>query len=222
MIKKYKGILKNRKEAAKELLDIIPMQRYKDESWKIVAISPGGLRLAALINSRYHNDYDLLLLEPILAPNNPECELACVSEQEEIVINEDLTRAFEIKYDYIYGEAQRKHEEKILSKIYKYRKGNKFFDVKDDVVLIVDDGSETGLRFMTALKTILSRKPKAVYLAMPVVPSDVLELLEPFADDIYYVYDIVDYVNTSLYYEELEFISDEEIENLLEGNSCEI
>jgi putative phosphoribosyl transferase len=198
------------------------MQKFKDEAWKVVALSSGGLSLAAYINSRYMNDMDYLLSEPILALNNPECELARVSEFEEIVINEELMDSFNIKYDYIYGEANRKHEERILSNIYKYRKGRAFFNVKNEVVLLVDDGSETGLKFMTALKTILSQKPKAVYIAVPVLPSDVLELLEPFTDDLYYLYNIDDYVNTTLYYKEFKMIDDEDIERLLEGNSCEI
>jgi len=222
MIKKYKNILKNRQEAARKLLEVIPLQKFKDESWKLVALSSGGLKLATYLNSRYHNQIDFLFTEAILALNNSECELARVSENEEIVINEDLMRAFDIKYDYIYGEANRKYEEKILSYIYKYRKGRPFFNVENEVVLLVDDGSETGLKFMTALKTILSQKPKAVYIATPVLPSDVLELLEPFTDDLYYLYNIDDYVNTELYYEEFETIDDDEIERLLEGNSCEI
>ncbi len=222
MIKKYKNILRNRQEASRKLLDVIPRDKFKDESWKLVALSSGGLKLAAHLNSRYHNQIDFLFTEAILALNNSECELARVSENEEIVINEDLMRAFDIKYDYIYGEANRKYEEKILSYIYKYRKGRPFFNVENEVVLLVDDGSETGLKFMTALKTILSQKPKAVYIATPVLPSDVLELLEPFTDDLYYLYNIDDYVNTELYYEEFETIDDDEIERLLEGNSCEI
>jgi len=88
--------------------------------------------------------------------------------------------------------------------------------MKDEVVLLVDDGSETGSKFMTALKTVLAQKPKAVYIAVPVLPTDVLELLEPFADEIFFLYDIDDYVETPLYYEELEDIDEHEIEKLLE------
>jgi len=214
-MKKYKNILKNRKDAALKLHDVIPMQRFKDESWKIVAVSKGGLELGSFIKSRFNNDLDFLFSEAILAPNNDECEIARVSEREEIVINEKLVSAFEIQYDYIYGEAHRKHEEKILSYVYQYRKGRNFSSMENEVVLLVDEGSETGMKFMTALKTILAMKPKAVYIAVPVLPSDTLELLEPFADDIFFLYDIDDYVETSLYYENLDSVSEETIEKLL-------
>lgn len=213
---KYKKILKNREDAGKKLLDVIPMQRLKDESWKIVAVSRGGLSLASFIRGRFKNKIDFLLSESIMAPNNEECEIARVCEGEEIVINENLVSCFEIKYDYIYGEAHRKHEEKILSLVYRYRKGRQLTKIENETVLLVDDGSETGMKFMTAIKAVLAQKPKAVYLAVPVIPSDVLELLEPFADEIFFLHDMDDYVETALYYEELKYIDDETIENLLE------
>lgn len=216
MVKKYKHILKDRKDAAQKLRDIIPMQRVKEEEWDFVAVSSGGLELASLIRGGLKNRIDFIFSESIMAPNNPECEIARVSEGEEIVINEELVDAFEIQYDYIYGEAGRKHEEQILSYIYQYRKGRHFFSVKDRVVLLVDEGSETGLKFMTALKTILAQGPKAVYIAVSVLPSDVHELLEPFADDIFCLYSIDDYVETDLYYENLEKVSEDMIEKLLE------
>ncbi|MDF1878752.1 phosphoribosyltransferase [Sulfurimonas sp. SAG-AH-194-C20] len=212
----YKNIIRDRKDAAAKLLDVIPMNKLKEESWDIVAVSRGGLELAAYIKGKLSNNLEILFLEAIMAPNNSECEVARVSETEEIVINEQLVSAFEIQYDYIYGEAHRKHEEKILSRIYQYRKGQPFPSMKDRVVLLVDEGSETGSKFMTALKTVLAQSPKAVYIAVPILPSDVLETLEPFVDDIFFLHDIGDYVETALYYEHLETVNDEKIEKILE------
>ncbi|SFV60482.1 FIG00387830: hypothetical protein [hydrothermal vent metagenome] len=212
----YKNIIVDRKDAATKLLDVIPMNKLKEEEWDIVAVSRGGLEVAACIKGKLPNNLEILFLEAIMAPNNPECEVARVSETEEIVINEQLVSAFEIQYDYIYGEAHRKHEENILSRIYQYRKGQPFPSMKDRIVLLVDEGSESGSKLMTALKTVLVQGPKAVYIAVPVLPSDVLETLEPFVDDIFFLHDIGDYVETALYYEHLEPINDEKIEKILE------
>ena len=217
-MQKYKDILLNRQDAAKKLLDVIPMQKFKDENWNIIAISKGGLEIGAFIKGRFRNRLDILFSEAIMAPNNSECEVARVSETQEIVLNEKLINSFDIQYDYIYGEAHRKHEEDILSYIYQYRKGNPFPNMQNEVVLLLDDGSETGSKFTTALKTILTQKPKAVYVAVPVVPTDVLEVLESFVDDIYFLYDIDDYVETALYYKDFDEIKDEQIEKILEEN----
>ena len=214
-MKEKQNLLKDRRAAAKALSEIIPMQKLKSQDWKLVAVSKGGLELASFLRGRLDNDVEFLFNEAIMAPNNDECEVARVTEGEEIVINENLVSAFEIQYDYIYGEAHRKHEEKILSYIYQYRKGMAFPSVKDQVVLLIDEGSESGLKFMTALKAILAQKPKAVYIGVPVIPNDVLELLEPFCDDIFFIHDIEDYVETALYYEELPKVDEETIEKIL-------
>jgi putative phosphoribosyl transferase len=214
-MKKYKNILKNRETAASELLEVIPKQKLKDEDWQIVAISNGGLEIARRLAKKHSNNVEILFSQAIMLPNNDECEVACVSEHEEIVINEDLVKAFGIKYDYIYGEAHRKHEETILSCIYRHRKGRAFPCVSNKVVMLVDEGAETGLKLMTALKTILVQKPKAVYIAVPVMPSDVFELLEPYADKIFTLYNIDDYVETSLYYEDFPNIDEQRIDKLL-------
>jgi len=216
-MQKYKDILKNREQAAQKMLEILPIQQIKEQEWNIIAVSKGGLAFGNFLKKRLKNNrLDILFSEAVKAPHNVECEIARVSETEEIVINEKLIDAFDIQYDYVYGEAHRKHEEDILSHIYKYRKGRPFESMHNKIVLLVDEGSETGSKFMTALKTILAQNPKAVYIAVPVLPSDVLEQLETFVDDIFFLYDIDDYVETALYYEHLEDIDDEKIEKLLE------
>lgn len=215
-MKQYKNILKDRADAAAKLLDILPLQRFKEESWNLIGVSKGGLELASLIRGNYANKIDILFSEPIFAPNNSECEIARVTEDGEIVINESLVASFEIKYDYVYGEAHRKHEEKILSSIYKFRKGRHFISVTNKVVLLVDEGTETGSKFLSALKSILAQKPKAVYIAVPVLPTDAIALLEPFTDEIYYLHAIDDYVETYLYYEDFPKVSEERITKLLQ------
>jgi len=217
-VQKYKDILLNRTDAARKLVDILPMQKFRDEKWNIIAVSRAGLELGMIIRGKYFNHLDILFSEAIMAPNNPECEIARVSENEEIVLNEELINSFGVQYDYIYGEAHRKHEEDILSYIYQYRKGEPFPNMQNEVVLLVDDGSETGSKFMTALKTILAQKPKAVYIAVPLIPTDVLEILETFVDEIFFLYDIEDYVQTELYYKDFNDVNDEELEKLLEEN----
>ena len=214
-MQKYKNILKDRIEAANRLKESLPMQKIKEENWIFVAVSPGGLEIAHFIKGTLRNKIDFLFSEPILAPNNDECEIARVSESEEIVIIDELAHSFDIQYDYIYGEAHRKHEEKILSYIYQFRKGRHFSEIEGHVVLLLDEGAETGVKLTTALKSVLAMKPKAVYIAAPILPTTVIENLEPFADELFFVYNIDDYVETNLYYKNLPPISDERIEKIL-------
>ena len=208
-------MLESRENAAERLRDVLPMTQMKSEGWKVLALSAGGLVIASHLVKRSNNKIDFLFNSPIYAPNNSECEIARVSETEEIVINEELVKSFGIEYDYIYGEANRKHEDKILGYTYKYRKGRQLISLEDETVLLVDEGSETGLKFLLGLKTVLAMQPRAVYVAVPVLPKAVLEALEPLADNVFYIQAIEDYVRTDCYYKEFEEVSNETIAKLL-------
>jgi putative phosphoribosyl transferase len=205
----------DRNDAAVKLSEFLPLDRIRSERWHFVAVSKGGLALADFINRRVKVPIEFLLNEPIMAPQNSECEIARVSEIEEIVMHENLVNAFGIQADYIYGEAKRKHEEKILSQMYHYRKGRHFNDVSGKTVLLIDEGAESGLKFMTAIKTVMTMRPKAVYVAVPVLPKDVLESLEPLVDGVFYLHDINDYVETASYYGVLSDIDDKTVKTIL-------
>lgn len=212
----YKHLFLDRADAGRQLRELLPLERMKSEEWYIVSVSAGGLFIASILNERIRLPLDILLSAAITAPQNPECELARVSETEEIVIHEALANTFDIQADYIYGEATRKHEEKNLSLMYQYRKGDHFRSLKDKNVLLVDEGTETGLKLMLAIKTAFAQKAKAVYVAVPVIPSEILEAIDPLVDELFYLHELEDYVDTSYYYKHFETIDEEIIETLLE------
>ena len=206
---------KDRNEAAMRLKEQLPIEQMKQEKWRLVALSPGGLEIIHHLNQRLKLDQDFLFSAGIYAPKNRDCELARVTELEEIVINDRLVEAFEITHDYIYGEASRKYEDRILPQVYKYRKGEHFGEMQGKTVMLVDEGSESGLKLMGAIKTVLTMNPKAVYVAVPVIPTDLLDGIEPLADEIFYVSALDDYIRTESYYEEFEDVSDEKIESYI-------
>ncbi len=206
----------DREDAAKALMEILPLEQMRSEHWRIIAVSRGGLKIAAYIAARTGNHLDILFSEAIYAPANGDCELGRVSETEEIVMNEELVDAFEIQYDYIYGEAHRKHEEKILSSVYKFRKGVQFPNLKDEHVLLIDEGCESGLKFMTGIKTAMNMDAKAVFVAIPVAPKSVAEAVNQIVDESYIVHEVNDYVKTYCYYKDFQAVSESEIETILE------
>lgn len=191
------------KEALEKLLGSMPIERLKDENWIVIPISRNGVYYGRKIAKAIGGDYDRLFSQPIYAPSNKDCEIAVVSETEEIVINKELVDSFGIEFDYIYGEAKRKHDEKILSSVYKYRKGEIITDLKDRNVLLVDEGADTGLTLMVALKTVMNLKVHKVAVALPIVPKSVAGELSNIVDDVFYAHKIENYVDTRHYYGEI-------------------
>lgn len=219
MMKSLRFMFKNRQDAAAGLYNSLPIERMRDEQWSIMAISSGGLFIAQEINKRLNLPLDLIITAAITAPNNSDCELARVSENEEIVINHALLEAFDVQIDYIYGEATRKYEDKILADAYRYRKGELLSTLKNKTILLVDEGSESGLKLMCAIKTALEKKAKAIYVAVPIMPIEVYDSAKALVDDIFSIAEVEDYIDTRYYYFELDDIKPDMIEEILEKNS---
>ena len=209
------ALFEDRQDAANQLKESLPLEKMKNEQWHLVAVSSGGLEIASHLSGRHKLHVDFLFSEPIFAPQNSECEIARVSEMEEIVINEPLVENFEIQYDYIYGEASRRHEEQILSYMFQHRKGRHFENKEDKIVLVIDEGSESGYKLLVAIKSILAMNPRAVYVAAPVMPIEVIESIEPLVDKVFFVHGVNDYLETHCYYTDLETITSERIDTIL-------
>jgi predicted phosphoribosyltransferase len=69
---------------------------------------------------------------------------------------------------------------------------------------------------MCAVKTAFAQKAKAVYIAAPIMPSSVVEALDPIVDGIFCLQEIDDYIDTGYYYQEFETVDEETIETILE------
>ncbi len=211
-------LFEDRLEATKKLLEILPTALLQEQDWIIVAISAEAVEMAEYISTKLNLSYDVLFTEPILAPNNPECEIAMVSETEEIVIHDNLLEAFDINIEYVYGEAHRKYEEKILKYIYKYRKGEPINSIKGKNVLIIDQGCETGLHVLTSIKTAINAQANSVIFAVPMLPSMLERELERVVDKIYTFSHVDNFIETSFYYKNNPDIPSDEVLATLEAS----
>jgi len=189
-----------REDAVKQLIDTLPLELLKESETVVIGVSEGGVYFADKIARALHAPMDILLTEPITAPNNPEVAIAMISETEEVVMHKALVEAFEINEDYVYSEAQRKHDEEVLGYVYRYRKGKDLFPLKGKYVILVDECIETGLTMMVALKSVIAREAKNVYIATPILDRSVYENLLTVCDGLFCPHKIQDYISIEYYY----------------------
>lgn len=208
----------NRIEATAKLLEILPTSQLCQENWLIVAISAEGVPIADALAKNLHLEYDLLFTEPVHAPSNPDCQIAMVSETEEIVIHEELVESFGINLDFIYAQTHRQYEEKILKYVYKYRKGDLIQSLQDRHVLLVDEGCETGMTVLTCIKTAINAGARSVSYATPVIASNVVAGLEAVVDEIFTVYRVANFIDVDFYYRDNAPLSQDIVKSTIENS----
>jgi putative phosphoribosyl transferase len=201
----------DREDAAKQLIEMLPIELLEKNETVVIGVSAEGVYFADQIAKAMDVQMDILLAEPILAPNNPELAIAMVSETEEVVMHKALIDAFEINEDYVYGEAHRKYEEEVLTYVYKYRKGKDLISLKGKYVVLVDECVETGLTMMVALKSVIARGAKNIYIATPMLDHTVYQNLLTVCDGVFCPHKIKDYISIEYYYKEYERLKSEQI-----------
>jgi len=212
MMQDYNGVIfDNRSDATIKLLDILPKEQMKSNDWLVVSISTQAVPITNAIAEKLNLNYDLLFTEAIYAPNNKECIIGMVSETEEIVLHSQLVNSFEINLDFIYSEAHRQYDEKILPKVYKYRKGDLISSLADKNVLLVDEGCETGMTIMTSVKTVINAGAKSVSYATPLLSADVATSIDPVVDEIFALNKISNFVDVEFYYQMLKELDTDSI-----------
>lgn len=201
----------NKEDAAAKLIEALPLELLKNNETVVIGVSEEGVYFADKISKATEAKMDILLMEPILAPNNPELAIAMVSETEEVVMHKALIDSFDISEDYIYSEAHRKYEEEVLAYVYKYRKGKELLSLKGKYVVLADECIETGLTMMVALKSVIAREAKNIYIATPILDKTVYENLLSVCDGVFCPHKVQDYISIEYYYKVFKTLDFEEI-----------
>ncbi len=205
----------DREDASKQLIDMLPIELFSQNETVVIGVSEGGVYFADQIASALDAQMDILLTEAILAPNNPEVSIAMISETEEVLMHKALIDAFEISEDYVYAEAHRKYEDEVLAYVYKYRKGKDLVSLQGKYVVLADECIETGLTMMVALKSVIARGAKNIYIATPILDKTVYQNLLTVCDGVFCPHKIQDYISIEYYYKNFETMSFDEISEIV-------
>lgn len=189
----------NQLVAGEKLIELLPNDFEKDNCI-LVGMMPQSVIIADFVAKKLDINYEIMFCEPIFAPYNAECIIGMVSETEEVVVYENLINSFDITLGFVYGEAQRKYEEKILKNIYKYRKGGLLGELANKNILLIDDGCETGLTAEVCAKTLLCKGVKSITYLTPLISEDIANELNVLMDKIYVVRKIANFVEVDFYY----------------------
>ena len=206
----------DREDASIQLIETLPIELLSQNETVIIGVSEGGVYFADEIAKVCDAQMDILLTEAILAPNNPELPIAMISETEEVVMHKALIDAFEINEDYVYSEAHRKYEDDVLAYVYKYRKGKDLVSLHGKYVVLADECIETGLTMMVALKSVIARGAKNIYIATPILDTTVYQNLLTVCDGVFCPHKIQDYISIEYYYKNFDVLDFEEICTIVE------
>ncbi|MCS7135748.1 MAG: phosphoribosyltransferase [Nitrososphaerota archaeon] len=203
---------KNREEAGRLLAKAL--KDYKGCDVVVLAIPRGGVVVGYHVAEELDCPLDVIIPRKLGAPLQPELAIGAVAENGTSVLNEELIESMGVSRQYIERKIKEEVAE-IRRRVSLYRSGRDAIPIKDKIVILVDDGLATGATMRAAINYVKKFGPKAIVVAVPVAPPDVVKSLRREVDRVVCLSTPEPFYAIGQFYEEFEQVEDEEVIRLL-------
>jgi len=205
----------NRRAAGKLLAE--KLEKHKGEDAVIYALPRGGVVLAAEIARHIGASLDLIISRKIGHPLQPEYAIAAITEDGQMVVNQQELSEVSDAWLKKETEAQKKEASR---RRHLYLKGRPHINANSKVAIIVDDGIATGFTMKAAILQLKKENPSKLVVAIPVTPRSTAEALRKEADEVVAL-DIPSDYNylgaVGAYYDEFYQVTDRQVIEILEN-----
>ena len=210
---------KDREHAADLLISKLKNE-LEEENPKEIAVfgvPRGGVILANTIyKNRCANYFDIVIPRKLGAPNNKELGIGAIMDKDSVYLNEYVVKALRVPPDYIESEKLSQFEE-IGRRTLLYRPKQEEYEIKDKIIILVDDGAATGSTLVVSARWIKKRKPKKIIIAIPVAPNETVELLRNEVDKVVTILipPTSNFTSVAQFYDNFEEITDDKVVKIM-------
>jgi len=210
----------NRAEAGRQLAE--KLEKYAGPDDVIVLGLPrGGVPVAYEVAKRLRAPLDFFIVRKLGVPGFEELAAGAIASGGVRVLNEDVMRS--IPYaDAAIEAVTAKETAELQRREQIYRQGRPAPELRDRIVILVDDGLATGATMRAAVKALRERGAAKIVVAVPVGPPDTCQELAHEADEAICLSTPPFFQAVGQYYEDFSQTSDDDVCTLLTRAAQEI
>src|SRR5437868_9038705 len=207
------GTFPNRAEAGRLLAE--KLSKYSGRGDVIVLGLPrGGVPVAYEVAKSLRVPLDVFIVRKLGVPGFEELAAGAIASGGVRVLNEDVLRALP-NADQIIESVTAKETAELERREKSYRDGRPSPELRDRVVILVDDGLATGATMRAAVKALRQRGAAKIVVAVPVGPPDTCREIEQEADETICLSTPPFFQAVGQYYEDFSQTSDADVRELL-------
>jgi putative phosphoribosyl transferase len=203
----------NRTEAGRLLVEKLVKYAGRDDVI-VLGLPRGGVPVAFEVAHRLGAPLDVFIVRKLGVPGFEELAAGAIASGGVRVLNEDVMRSIPhadeaIDALTIRETAELERREQI------YREGRPAPQLRDRLVILVDDGLATGATMRAAIEALRQSGAAKIVVAVPVGPQDTCRELEEEADETICLSTPEFFQAVGQYYEDFSQTSDEDVRELL-------
>ena len=203
----------NRTEGGRQLAE--ELGKYVGREDVIVLGLPrGGVPVAYEVAKRLRAPLDVFIVRKLGVPGFEELAAGAIASGGVRVLNEAVMRAIPYAEEAIEAVTARETTE-LERREQIYREGRPSPELRDRVVILVDDGLATGATMRAAVKALRQRGAAKIVVAVPVGPPDTCREIEQEADETICLSTPPFFQAVGQYYEDFSQTSDADVRELL-------
>jgi len=207
---------RNRQDAGRQLAE--QLTAYADRSDVVVLGLPrGGIPVAYEVAARLSAPLDVFVVRKLGVPGHSELAMGAIASGGIEVLSHELIRDLGISEHLVRQVAGRERLElERRDALYRTARPHGHIDVRNQTVILVDDGLATGSTMHAAVLALRELGPERIVVAVPVGARDTCERLRSIADEVVCGSTPEPFDAVGLWYDEFAQTTDEEVQRLLE------
>jgi putative phosphoribosyl transferase len=179
----------------------------------VLGLPRGGVPVAFEVARRLQAPLDVFLVRKLGVPGHEELAMGAIATGDICFLNDNIIHSLGISPDVVEQAITRERRE--LEQRERAFRLEKPVELRDRVVILIDDGLATGATMRAAVMAVRERNPAQVVVAVPVAARDTYREFKQQADDIVCVQTPVNFEGVGQWYEDFSQTSDEEVRALL-------
>ncbi|HAZ7573348.1 phosphoribosyltransferase [Legionella sp. PATHC032] len=180
----------------------------------VLALPRGGVPVAAMISEVINAPLDLMIVRKLGVPGHEELAFGALASNKIKVYNEELLQYLQLSQKDI-NQVISQEENELARRNRAYRGDKPFPDLKNKIIILVDDGIATGASMRAAVLALRKESPKKIIVAVPVAPEDMNDMMKNVADEYVCLISPLSFNAVGLWYEDFSQTEDEEVLYLL-------
>lgn len=195
---------------------VASLSRYAGRADVIVLALPrGGVPVAYEVATALKVRLDLLVVRKLGIPSHPEYAMGAIAGGGVKILNDDALRAYPVDRTLLESVVARETQE-LIRRERAYRGTRPPLRLKDQTVILVDDGLATGASMMAAIQATRALSPLRIVVAVPVAPPETLEAMWGEVDEVVCPLVPERMVSVGYWYQDFPQTSDEEVIALMD------